>query len=84
MLPVLEAREAIRGANQMAFAFGGMTKEAADAYRFQLNRTATLDDEDAPRLAVRPTTPAMLAALSGGTTKVIMQPGPQTSTTKAA
>ena len=69
----------------MAFAFGSMSKEAHESYAFGLEKQAVLGgDERQPRLAIRPTSPAMLAALSGGTTSVIMQPGPRTSSTLKA
>lgn len=72
MLPVLEARRALQRINEMALAFGSMSEQSAEQYKFNLQVQATIsfDDDPLPRRAIRPSSPAELAMLSGGSTQV--------------
>lgn len=76
MMDVIRARNAISRINEMSLAFGSMSGETASEFIEALARTAAMahfaDEEQRPRV-YRPKSPSELAALSGGTTTVMMQ-----------
>lgn len=82
MLHQLQAQESLRLMNDLAMASGNLPKEAVSE---QVNVLRALAAGVAPeqvdeQRAYRPRSPEELAALSGGTTRVIVQGASVTST----